>query len=130
MRCAVRCWCGAMAAVMGLLVLAPVARAQEGGDLKKMYQDALAQLKESQDRKNQLASDNTKLAAQVADLQKQLAATKRQAAEYEQKTFSARSQFSAWTVFVETYPDIWERWRQYIANVAGQPRVMEDWDGE
>jgi chromosome segregation ATPase len=118
-----------MAAVMGLLVLVPVARAQEGGDLRKMYQDALAQLKESQDRKNQLASDNTKLAAQVADLQKQLAATKRQAAEYEQKTFTARAQSAAWTIFVESYPDIWERWRQYITNVAGQPRVMEDWDG-
>jgi outer membrane murein-binding lipoprotein Lpp len=113
---------------MGLTVLVPVARAQEGGDLRKMYQDALAQLKESQDRKNQLASENTKLTAHVADLEKQLAAAKRQTAEYEQKTFSARAQFAAWAIFVQSYPDIWERWRQYIGNVAGEPKVMGDWD--
>jgi chromosome segregation ATPase len=40
--------------------------------LKKRYADALAQLKQSQDRKNQLAADNERLTAKLADLQKQL----------------------------------------------------------
>jgi predicted nuclease with TOPRIM domain len=110
---------------MGLSVLVPVARAQEGGDLRKMYQDALAQLKESQDRKNQLASENTKLTAHVADLEKQLAAAKRQTAEYQQQTFFLRAHYASWQVFVQSYPDILERWRQYIADVAGEPRVLD-----
>ena len=40
--------------------------------LKQMYDDTLAQLKNAQERKTQLAAENEQLKAKLADLQKQL----------------------------------------------------------
>jgi len=54
---------------------AGIARAQDEpkpDQLKRMYDDALAQLKQAQDRKNELAAENDKLNAKLTDLQKQL----------------------------------------------------------
>jgi len=39
-------------------------------ELNRKYQDALAQLKSAQDRKNELAAENEKLNARIADLEK------------------------------------------------------------
>jgi hypothetical protein len=54
---------------------ATIALAQDANNpeqLKKLYDDALAQLKAAQDRKNELATQNEQLTAKVAELQKQL----------------------------------------------------------
>src|SRR5262252_25046 len=48
-------------------------------DINRKYQDALAQLKSAQDRKNELAAENEKLHARIADLEKQLDEQKRTA---------------------------------------------------
>ena len=64
-------------ALMALLLSATVAVAQDAPkpeQLKKMYDDALAQLKAAQDRKNELAMQNEQLTAKSAELQKQLEA--------------------------------------------------------
>ena len=89
--------------------------------LKKLYADALAQLKAAQDRKNELATQNEQLTAKVADLQKQLDAArgemlelKRQDAENAEKSFYLRSHHAAWQTFVERYPELKARWKHFL----------------
>src|SRR5439155_3651678 len=71
------CW-----AVVFLLVSAPVGLGQDVSrpeELKKMYDEALVQLKSAQDRKSQLAKENERLSAQVEELKKDLAAAQAEA---------------------------------------------------
>lgn len=89
--------------------------------LKKMYGDALTQLKAAQDRKNELATQNEQLTAKVAELQKQLEQARgemldlqRQDAENAEKTFYLRSHHAVWQSFVERYPDLKLRWKQFL----------------
>lgn len=89
--------------------------------LKKLYADALAQLKAAQDRKNELATQNEQLTGKVADLQKQLDAArgemlelKRQDAENAEKSFYLRSHHAAWQTFVERYPELKARWKHFL----------------
>ena len=89
--------------------------------LKKLYADALAQLKTAQDRKNELATQNEQLTAKVAELQKQLDSARgemlelrRQDAESAEKSFYLRSHHAAWQTFVERYPELKARWRHFL----------------
>ena len=82
--------------------------------VKKELQDALTQLKAAQDRKSELANENTKLVTQVADLQKQIDAFKRQAADEADRTFFLRSRYAAWQEFMKRYPDLLERWKLWL----------------
>jgi len=119
-----------------LLSVANVARGQDEPrpeQLRKMYDDALAQLKQAQDRKNELAADNDKLNAKVADLQKQLDAAKsrvdevnRAAASYADKTFFLRSHYAAWREFIRRYPKIDAEWRAFIEGDALGPERLRD----
>jgi septal ring factor EnvC (AmiA/AmiB activator) len=107
--------------------------------LKKMYDDALAQLKQAQDRKNELAAENDKLNAKVADMQKQLDAEKarvdevnRQAASYSDKTFFLRSHYAAWRRFIQRYPKLEAEWRVYLDGgpteaTPSQDVIDSDW---
>ena len=111
-------------AVTAIALTAGFAFAQDANNpeqVKKLYQDALAQLKAAQDRKNELATQNEQLAAKVAELQKQLDAArgemlelKRQDAENAEKTFYLRSHHAAWQTFVERYPELKARWKQFM----------------
>ena len=111
-----------MAAVFGLGQ--PAAAAQDTPNpeqLKKMYDDALVQLKAAQERKNQLAAENEKLAAEVAGLKKQvdqmqgrMEELKRTDADHAEKTFFLRSHYAAWQAFVRRYPEMMVRWKVYI----------------
>jgi chromosome segregation ATPase len=101
------------------LVLAQDANNPE--QLKKLYDDALAQLKAAQDRKNELATQNEQLTAKVAELQKQLDQArgemlelKRQDAENAEKSFYLRSHHAAWQTFIERYPELKSRWKQFL----------------
>ncbi|MGA2231989.1 MAG: hypothetical protein ABSH22_13920 [Tepidisphaeraceae bacterium] len=60
------------ALVLGLAAAAFAQDVRQPADWKKMYDDASAQLRAAQDRKSELAADNAKLTAQVAELQRQL----------------------------------------------------------
>jgi septal ring factor EnvC (AmiA/AmiB activator) len=83
-------------------------------ELNRKYQDALAQLKAAQDRKNELATENDKLNAHVADMQKQLDELHRQAATFAQQTFDLRSEHAAWQSFLKRYPRLAEEWKLFI----------------
>lgn len=101
--------------------------------LKKMYDDALVQMKQAQDRKNELAAENDKLNAKLAALQKQLEAAKvmqaeadRQAAEFAEKTFFLRSHYAAWQEFISQYPKLEQAWKMYLGGDAlSSPQVRE-----
>src|SRR5579862_911342 len=83
-------------------------------ELNRKYQDALVQLKAAQDRKNELATENEKLTAHVADLQKQLDEANRQASTFAQQTFQLRANYAAWEAFMKRYPLLLGKWKVFI----------------
>lgn len=136
-RCAVF---PAILVIATLVTCAPNGLAQETPkpeQLKKMYDDALAQLKDAQNRKNQLSGDNeklkaanTKLAERIAALEKQVAAAeaqvaqmKQEQAEWAEKTFQLRAHYAAWRAFIKLYPRMGVRWEYFLGNSfpTGQP---------
>jgi chromosome segregation ATPase len=121
---------------VALLLMANFALGQDEPrpeQLRKMYDDALAQLKQAQDRKNELAAENDRLNAKVTELQKQLEAAKarvdevnRAAAGYAEKTFFLRSQYAAWREFIRRYPKIEAEWRVFLEGDALGPQRLPD----
>jgi septal ring factor EnvC (AmiA/AmiB activator) len=120
-------------AIALLAFCAPWGLAQETpkpDQLKKMYDDALAQLKDAQNRKNELSGQNeklktanTKLTERVAELEKQLAAAggqvaqlKEEQAGWAEQTFWLRSHYAAWQAFIRLYPRMGVRWEYYLGN--------------
>jgi predicted nuclease with TOPRIM domain len=111
-------------AVAALALSAGVALAQDAANpeqLKKLYDDALQQLKAAQDRKNELAQQNEQLTAKLQDLQKQLDQVRgevlelrRHDAESAEKSFFLRSHYAAWQSFVEGYPELKARWKRFL----------------
>ena len=83
-------------------------------DLNNKYQDALAQLKAAQDRKNELATENEQLKARIAELERQADEHRRAAAEYANNTFFLRAHFAAWQTFIDRYPQLKSRWRVFL----------------
>jgi len=91
--------------------------------LKKMYDDALGQLKAAQDRKAELVKENESLTAKVADLQKQLAAAqdqvqtlKHEVADTADRTYYLRAYHAAWQKFLTRYPEVMARWKLYLGH--------------
>ena len=89
--------------------------------LKKMYDDALAQLKSAQDRKNELAKENENLKAKVEELTKDLAMAqsqvqdlKRENANNAEKDFYLRAYHAAWETFLKHYPELMARWKVFM----------------
>ncbi len=125
-------------AVMLTALLSPLpARAQENPNpeqVRKMYDDAMLQLKGAQDRKNQLADENEKLKATAEDLRKQLAAAnariedlKRAEGEHAERTFFLRAHYAAWQTFIRQYPELLTRWQTYFeADSFATPRSPTD----
>ena len=109
-----------------LMICTSVVRAEDApkpDQLKQLYEDALGQLKNAQERKNQLAAENEQLKARVADLQKQLEASQQQAAalqheadSYAEKTYDLRSRYTAWLEFLRRYPQLKTRWKAFLEN--------------
>src|SRR5690349_7726319 len=86
-------------------------------ELKKMCDDALAKMKNSQDAKNALATEKDALAKQLEELRKQLEAVtkerdelQREAATYAERTFNLRSYHAAWQDFLKKYPPLQAKW--------------------
>ena len=97
--------------------------------LKQMYQGTLAQLKEAQERKTQLAAENEQLKTKVADLEKQLLAQQTKSVDlqkladgFSEKTFFLRSHYAAWQEFLHRYPRLQIRWRVFLENDMLTPR--------
>lgn len=112
------------AVVMMLILLgSTAAMAQElrPEDLQRMYDDALVQLKAAQDRKNELATENEKLHAQIAQLQQQrddalsrLADARREAAELAKQTWYLRAHHAAWEAFIAHRPRLKGQWDAFF----------------
>ena len=125
-------WVAAAVALSTMALSAGLAAAQEAANpeqLKKLYGDALAQLKAAQDRKNELAQQNEQLTAKVQELQKQLDTLrgemvdlKRNDAEAAEKSFVLRSHFAAWRDFVDRYPELKARWKHFLQTDLLSPR--------
>src|SRR5437588_3985787 len=99
--------------VLALLISSGAAVAQDTSnpdELKKSLADALNQLKAAQDRKNELAMENEKLKAQIAEQQKEVDDARRTMAEAAQKTWFLRSQYEAWEIFLKRYPKLKAQW--------------------
>jgi len=105
--------------------------------LRKMYDDALKQLKEAQERRNELATQNEQLAKQVEDLKKQLDASTALAAGLQERvdahaeeSFKYRSTLAAWEVFLNLQPVLRAKWKVFLEreplSVPSEPPVMLD----
>ena len=116
-----------MAALAACLLLAatPAAsRAQDAAEqIRAQYDDAVAQLKAAQDRKNELQAENDRLAARVAELEAAVAAkgdeAKVSALASADRSFFLRSHYAAWQAFVADRPDVEAAWRQFVGVAYG-----------
>ncbi len=114
-----------------VLVSAGLCRAQEPSaeQVRKMYDDALVQLKAAQDRKSELATENEKLRAQMVELEKQVQAMdgqlkdlRLQAQGWAERTYFLRSHYAAWQQFIQGNPSLLMRWRVFLeADLLGHP---------
>jgi len=112
--------------IAALFLLAGTALAEDKPNpeqLKKAYDDTLAQLKEAQNSKADLAKENEKLTKQLEDVRKQLASAqgqieglKREVSDNDQKTFYLRSYHAAWQNFLRAHPDLLVRWRLFLGD--------------
>ncbi len=94
-------------------------------DLERMFHDTLIQLKEAQNRKAELATENEKLTARVAELEKQVSAQsvqldeiKRQESALADKTLFLRSHYAAWEQFIAANPGVREQWEIFMRTLA------------
>jgi predicted nuclease with TOPRIM domain len=114
--------------VFALLVSCSLGFAQDTNnpdELKKSLADALNQLKAAQDRKNELATENEKLKAKIAEQQKEVDESRRIAAECSQKTWFLRSHYAAWENFLKRYPKLKAQWDVFLeSNPLSQPSTM------
>jgi septal ring factor EnvC (AmiA/AmiB activator) len=127
-----------------LIGMATIALAQEPpkpDELKKMYDDALAQLKAAQERKNELGNENEQLKSRLGELEKKLAETQSRADELQaqvnsaaDQTFFLRSHYAAWEHFLTRYPNLMAQWKLFLeggvlsASPQQEPRWFEpDW---
>jgi len=112
--------------IAAVFLLAGTALAEDKPNLdqlKKAYDDSLAQLKEAQNSKNDLAKENEKLTKQLEDAKKQLASAqgqieslKREVSDNDQKTFYLRSYQAAWQNFLRAHPDLLVRWKLFLGD--------------
>lgn len=109
-----------------LVTAAPVGAQDQGNldELRKQYSEAIEHLKAAQDRKNELAEENERLKARLAELERDISALRDEAARFAERTWSYRSQIAAWERFLERHPRLREQWRAFlIADVLDPPEL-------
>jgi hypothetical protein len=74
----------------------------------------LAQLKSAQDRRNELASENEKLTARIAELEQQLKDAQRREAMFDEQTWFYRAHYNAWKRFLRQQPVLLQKWRLFM----------------
>ena len=122
----------------GLLLLAICSPVLGDGDvnadqLKRMYDDAVAQLRAAQDRRNELAKENEKLSSTIKDLQKQAQDAKAEAQTMAEQTFKMRLEYRAFQDFLKRYPGMDVRWRMFMRSdlLSGTECILDqlnsDW---
>lgn len=88
--------------LLGWSASASASAAQDPSQLQKLYDDALVQLQQSQDRKNQLANENAKLVERIAELENEVRSLR--AAVDRSELMS--TQYSAFRNFLNRYPTL------------------------
>lgn len=130
----------AIALLPTLTLPAPRAAAEEDGQqLRQAYDDTLAQLRDAQQRKTQLAAENEQLKAKVAELEKQITAADTKAAELRRQNEQLsqtesylHSHYAAWQQFLHRYPQLQMRWKSFLQTDLhsqpshGEPPVLVD----
>lgn len=97
-------------------------------ELQKMYDDALAQLKAAQDRKNELGVENEQLRAQLAEANARADALAVQANDFADRTFHLRSMNAAWHEFLQQYPSLRARWQVFLeTELLSAPRELPEY---
>jgi septal ring factor EnvC (AmiA/AmiB activator) len=83
--------------------------------LKKMYDDALVQLKSAQDRKNELAKENEDLKAKTEELTRDLATAQAQVQDLKRDVAdNAGKDHAAWENFLRQYPEVLAKWKSFL----------------
>ncbi len=108
----------AIAYVLVGLVLSPIAvLAQDdltSDQLRRMYEDALSQLKSAQDRRSELARENENLRAQITELEQKVRELQEQLDTIADVTLRVRSERAAWDAFLEAEPAIRRIWLGFL----------------
>jgi septal ring factor EnvC (AmiA/AmiB activator) len=112
-----------------LVSTAPAQDVRQSNDWKKMYEDASTQLRAAQNRKSELATDNAKLTARVAELQTQLQSAqlaaenlRRQVDADQEQTRMLQAFYAGWDSFTRRRPVILDQWRAYWGqDIPGLP---------
>jgi septal ring factor EnvC (AmiA/AmiB activator) len=99
--------------------------------LQQMYKDTVAQLKDAQDRKNELASQNDKLLAQIKQLQKDVAdrqaqidALTQDRSDLARRTLTLRAWNAAWHVFMQNDLELRSRWNVFLDQALGSDPAL------
>lgn len=97
----------------------------------QQYEDALRQLQQSQDRKNQLADENAKLGEELAQLKARVAdlESSLRSAEASERIYFLRAHYAAWQSFMERYPPLLGRFQSYLTatNRTSLSTAAADW---
>ena len=100
------------------MLLAPgVLMAQEeltSDQLRRMYDDAVAQMKTTQDRRNELARDSEKLRARIAELEGKLEETRAQMTAMADSTYKARAECAAFDEFLKANVSLRGQWLAFL----------------
>ncbi len=108
-----------MTAIMLLICPASVLLAQDGprpDQLKRMYDDALVQLRSAQDRKNDLANENDVLkeAEDHGNEQNDRPAQRSDAMEAAERTYTMRVKLAAWEEFIQRDARVAAHWSMFL----------------
>ena len=112
-------WICVLVAAAVFALKAPCALAQDGlssDQLRRMYDDAVVQLKTAQDRRNELARENEKLRSRIIQLEqveKQLQQVQAAVNKLADQTFQARSEHAAFQEFLTANPSIRIQWQAF-----------------
>jgi regulator of replication initiation timing len=117
-------WICVLVAAGWMVWQVPGATAQDNLDnlsseqLRRMYGDAVVQLKTAQDRRNELARENTELAkeneklrAKIAQLEREVQQAQTATNAIADKTFQARAERAAFQEFLAVNPSIRIQWQ-------------------
>lgn len=110
-----------------LLMGASVCLAQDPNyaELKKSYDDALKQLEMAQQRKNELAQENERLAAWKKEAEKRIRELEARARQWATETYLLRMEQAAWRDFLSRHPTLKAQWDAFLeAAILDLPHAM------
>lgn len=111
-------WLALVVAVTLLVMPADVFAQENGQNFEGLYNDALKQLADAQQRKNELAKEIEKLKARIAAQDEELKSLRDGDAALRERSMFLRVHYEAWQRFVEASPDVAAAWTKYLDEKA------------